>query len=63
MLSVPEGQQVAFDISCNNELSMKIAKEHSMVFQMKAHRMYTKGEIPLDLDRVYAFSTLGASLL
>ena len=62
-LSVPEGKLVAFDIPSDNSLTTGIAKEHGMKFELKLFRMYTKEVMKLDLDRVYAFSTMGVALL
>ena len=62
-LSVPDGKQVAFDIPTDNSLAMGIAKEHGMTLQLKLFRMYNKEVIEFDLDRVYAFSTMGIALV
>ena len=63
MLSVPEGKQVAFDIPSENPLSQAIVKRHKMVFELKLYRMYTKEVLKFDLEKVYAFTTMGIALV
>ena len=63
MLSVPDGSGVAMNILPDNKLLMDIVHKHSLTLQLKMYRMYRTKTPQLDLDRVYAFSTVGISLV
>ncbi len=61
--AIPEGQLVALDIPLTNDISCQFVKRHEFVCDLKLTRMMNKAPYDIPVDKVFAISTLGVSLL
>ncbi len=61
--NIPEGQLVALDIPLTNDISCQFVKKHAFVCDLKLTRMMNKAPYDIPVEKVFAITTLGVSLL
>ena len=60
---VPPGKKVGFDIPVANNTARKLAAEHGLVEELKLYRMYTHRVPQFEMEKVFAFTTMGIALV
>ena len=63
VLNVPEGKKVGIDIPLDHPASVEFAKEHDMVEVLELYRMYTGKVLEFEMDKIFAFTTMGIALV
>ena len=62
-LNVPEGKKVGIDVPLDHAASVEFAKEHDMVEVLKLYRMYTSKVLEFEMDKIFAFTTMGIAMV